>query len=52
MPEQFAREYGVPLDEVCEALDHVTNNPPLIEAERDREADDVRERGLDRPLRP
>ena len=51
-PEEFAREYGVPLEAVREALDYVANNLPLIEAERDREAADVRARGLDRPPRP
>ena len=50
-PEEFAREYAVPLDAVREALDYVANNPLLIEAERDRKADDVRARGLDRPPR-
>ena len=48
-PEEFAREYGVPLEAVREALDYAANNLPLIEAERDREADDVRARHLDRP---
>ena len=51
-PEEFAREYGVPLEAVTEALDYVANNLPLIESERNREADDVRARGLDRPPRP
>ena len=51
-PEEFASEYGVPLEAVREALDYVADNLPLIEAERDREADDVRARGLDRPQRP
>jgi uncharacterized protein (DUF433 family) len=51
-PEEFAREYGVPLEAVREALDYVANNRSLIEAERDREAADVRTRGLDRPARP
>jgi uncharacterized protein (DUF433 family) len=50
--EEFAREYGVPLEAVREALDYAANNLPLIEAERDREAADVRARGLDRPPRP
>ncbi len=40
-PEEFAREYGVPLETVHEALDYVVNNLSLIEAERDREAADV-----------
>jgi uncharacterized protein (DUF433 family) len=47
-PEEFARDYDVPLDAVREALDYVVHNLPLIEAERDREAADVRARGLDR----
>lgn len=47
-PDEFAREYSVPLEAVREALDYVANNRPLIEAERDREAADVRARGLDR----
>ncbi len=50
-PEEFARNYGVPLAAVREALDYVANNLPLIEEERDREAADIRARGLDRPLR-
>ena len=50
-PEEFAREYDVPLEAVREALDYVANNLPLIETERDREAADVRARGLDRPPR-
>lgn len=51
-PEEFAREYGVPLEAVAEALDYVANNLPLTESERDHEAADVRSRGLDKPLRP
>jgi uncharacterized protein (DUF433 family) len=51
-PEEFARQYSVPLEAVREALDYVANNLPLIETERDREADDIRARGLDQPRRP
>jgi hypothetical protein len=51
-PEGFARKYGVAPEAVREALDYVANSLPLIEAERDREAADVRARGLDRPPRP
>jgi uncharacterized protein (DUF433 family) len=51
-PDEFAREYGVPLESVLEALEYVAKNLPLIEAERDREAADVHARGLDRPSRP
>ena len=48
-PEEFARDYGVPMEAVREALDYVADHLPLIESERDREAADVRARGLDRP---
>lgn len=51
-PEEFAREYGVPLEAVREALDYAAANLPLIASERDHEAADVRARGLDRPPRP
>jgi uncharacterized protein (DUF433 family) len=51
-PEEFAREYRVSLDEVREALDYVAKNLPLIEAERDREAADIRARGLDQRKQP
>lgn len=51
-PEEFASNFGVPLAAVHEVLDYVANNLPLIEAERDREAADIRARGLDRPLQP
>lgn len=47
--EEFAREFKVPLEAVHEALDYVANNLPLIEAEREREAADMRARGLVRP---
>jgi uncharacterized protein (DUF433 family) len=50
-PEEFAQSYGVPLEAVREALEYVSRNLPLIEAERDREAADVHARGLDRPLK-
>ncbi len=43
-PEEFAREYDVPLEAVREALEYAANNLPLIEAERDREAADIRAR--------
>jgi uncharacterized protein (DUF433 family) len=51
-PEEFARDYGLPLEAVHEAIEYVANNLCLIEAECDREAGDVRARGLDRPHRP
>ena len=45
-PEEFARDYQVPLEAVLEALDYVSRNRPLIEQERDREAARLRARGL------
>jgi hypothetical protein len=48
-PEEFASNFGVPLAAVNEALDYITNNLPLIEAERDREAASLLARGLDGP---
>jgi uncharacterized protein (DUF433 family) len=51
-PEEFARDYQVPLEAVLEALDYAARQRPLIEQERDREAADVRARGLDQPPRP
>jgi uncharacterized protein (DUF433 family) len=51
-PEEFARDFRVPLEAVQEALDYVARNRTLIEQERDHEAADIRARGLDRPQRP
>lgn len=51
-PEEVAIEFKVPLEAVHEALEYVARNRPLIERERDREAGDIRARGLDRPSRP
>lgn len=45
-PEEFASNYSVPLAAVLEALDYVENNMPLIKAEREREAANLRARGL------
>jgi uncharacterized protein (DUF433 family) len=50
-PEEFASDYQVPLEAVREALDYVARNRALIERERDREAADIRARGLDQPPR-
>src|SRR3954467_7167738 len=48
-PEEFARDYQVPLDAVLEALDYVARNRSLIEQERDREAARLRARGIEGP---
>ena len=50
-PEEFARDYQVPLEAVHEALDYVARNRALISEQRAREAADDRARGLDRPRR-
>jgi uncharacterized protein (DUF433 family) len=51
-PEEFAQDFRVPLEAVHEALDYAARNRDLIEQERDREAANIRARGLDRPRRP
>ncbi len=48
-PEEFAREFQVPLEAVHEALDDVARNQALIEKERDKAAARLDARGLDRP---
>lgn len=45
-PEEFARDYQVPLAAVLEALDYAAHNKDLIRLGRDREAADIRARGL------
>jgi uncharacterized protein (DUF433 family) len=45
-PEEFARDFEIPLEAVLEALDYVERNLPLIEQEREREAANLRARGL------
>ncbi len=49
-PEEFARDYQVPLEAVLEALDYVAQNRSLIEQERDREAAELCARGLCGPV--
>jgi uncharacterized protein (DUF433 family) len=48
-PEEFAREFQVPLDAVREALDYVARNRPTIQEDRDREDAKLRARGFDIP---
>jgi uncharacterized protein (DUF433 family) len=45
-PEELARDYEIPLEVILEALDYATRNLPLIEQEREREAANLRARGL------
>jgi uncharacterized protein (DUF433 family) len=50
-PEDFARDFRVPIEAVHEALDYVARNRDFIAQERDREAANIRARGYDRPQR-
>jgi uncharacterized protein (DUF433 family) len=45
-PEEWAQDYGVPLEAVLEALDYVERNQPIIRA--DRERDEARHGAQDR----
>ena len=44
-PEQWASNYGIPLEAVLEALDYVERNQPIIQADRAR--DEARHRAED-----
>jgi uncharacterized protein (DUF433 family) len=50
-PEEFARDFKVSMEAIQEALDYVARNQELIRQQRDREAADIRARGLDQPRR-
>jgi hypothetical protein len=39
----------VPVEAVLEAIHYCTHNEDFLRAERDREAESIRRRGLDRP---
>ena len=52
-PEQIASEYSLPVEAVLEAIDYCTRNKDLLDAERAREAESIRARGLDQyPFAP
>jgi uncharacterized protein (DUF433 family) len=51
-PEEFARDFKVPLEAVHDALAYVDRNRDFIAQERDREAANIRARGHDRRERP
>jgi len=48
-PEEFARDYQVPLEAPSRIPARLGGNRPLIELERDREAAKLRARGFDGP---
>ena len=52
-PAEVAREYGLPIEAVTEAIDYCHRNPELLDADRTREADRIKAAGRDRrPFAP
>ncbi len=47
-PEEVAREYGVPVEAVLEAIDYCTKNKDLLDAEREREDERIKKAGRDK----
>jgi hypothetical protein len=47
-PEEVAREYGVPVEAVLEAIDYCVNNKELLDTERKRERDRITAAGRDK----
>jgi hypothetical protein len=47
-PEEVAREYGLPVDAVLEAIDYCRHNPELLDSERAREAVRIKAAGRDK----
>jgi hypothetical protein len=46
-PEQVAKEYGLPVEAVLEAIHYCEHNRDLLDAERAREQATIQARGLD-----
>jgi uncharacterized protein (DUF433 family) len=46
--EEVAREYGLPVEAVAEAIDYCTRNRELLDGERAREAARIKAAGRDR----
>src|SRR5262249_25777172 len=44
-PEEVAREYGVPLEAVLEAIDYCVKNKAVLDAERAREHAEIKAAG-------
>ncbi len=47
-PDEVAREYGLPVEAVLEAIDYCTRHQDLLDAERAREAARIKAAGRDR----
>jgi uncharacterized protein (DUF433 family) len=48
-PQEVARDYDLPVAVVREAIDYSVRNQDLLAAERAREEQTMKERGLDQP---
>jgi hypothetical protein len=48
LPEEVAREFGLPLEAVVEAVDYCLHNEELLDAERAREEARIKAAGRDR----
>jgi hypothetical protein len=47
-PEDVARDYGLPLETVLEAIHYCNHNEELLRQEREADLADIRARGLDK----
>jgi len=47
-PEEVAREYGLPLEAVLEAIDYCRHNQELLDQERARESARIKSAGRDK----
>ncbi len=45
----MARDFGVPVEAVVEAIDYCQRNEDLLRQEREEDLADIRARGLDKP---
>ena len=48
-PEEVAREYGLPVEAVAEAIDYCVHNQELLDEDRAREAARMKAAGRDQP---
>src|SRR5437868_14889723 len=46
-PAEVAREYGLPVEAVAEAIDYCLRNPELLDVDREREAARIKAAGRD-----
>ena len=47
-PQQVAKEYGLPVEAVLEAIEYCKSHQELLNAERAREEASIKSRGLDK----